>query len=109
MSFHNLGLSVHRVSDSFPVLLPVWPLFRKTEVGVLLPYPVHHLSQLSVSGSYVHKPYILFDVIFQLDISFIGFQFFISGLCSFQPAHKCDVIISVRHTFPSRTVIIKRR
>ena len=50
MSFHNPGLSVHGVSDSFPVLLPVWQLFRKTESGVLLPYPVHHLFVFQQEG-----------------------------------------------------------
>ena len=45
----------------------------------------------------------------KMDISFSRFQLFNSGLCCFQPAQKCNVIISIRHVCSSRSVRVRCR
>jgi len=54
-------------------------------------------------------PAFLLMKLFQPDISFSGFQFFISGLCSFQAAQECNTVISIRHTFSPGIVLSVRR
>ena len=63
-------------------------------------FPYGHPPLLStVPGSWIHIPCIPSDEALSAGLSFSGFLFFISGLCSFQAAQECNTVISIRHTF----------